>query len=170
MDLLRIEHSDFSMQIDCDKFQEIWNKAVANVHEPNLYSIYGWSEGVKKVCLNDTPIVAGEKSTAVFFDNADYPIWVEFNQSCAVREASFNAPSRKVAENFRFHKSRQILSGFLNYGNEIGKSEIVINYTLENGERKKFRFSYDLLSTKLNTMSIGEKLSQLLKRSIGCSQ
>lgn len=150
MDLLRIEHRDFSMQIDCDKFQEIWNKAVANVYEPNLYSIYGWSEGVEEVCLNDTPIVAGEKSTAVFFDNADYPIWVEFNKSCSVREASFNAPNRKVAENFRFHKSRQILSGFINYGNEIGKSEIVINYTLENGERKKFRFSYDVLSTKLN--------------------
>ena len=150
MNLLRIEHSDFSMQIDCDKFQEIWNKAVANVHEPNLYSIYCWSEGVEEVCLNDTPIVAGEKSTAVFFENADYPIWVEFNKSCAVREASFNAPNRKVAENFRFHKSRQILSGFLNYGNEIGKSEIVINYTLENGERRKFRFSYDVLSTKLN--------------------
>ncbi len=147
MDLLRIVHRDFSMQIDCDKFQEIWNKAVANVHEPNLYSTYGWSEGVEEVCLNNTPIVTGEKSKAAFFDNADYPIWVEFNKSCVVREASFNASNRKVAENFRFHKSRQILSGFLNYGNEIDKSEVVIKYTLETGERRKFRFSYDVLST-----------------------
>lgn len=148
MELLRVEHRDFTLQVDCDKFREIWNKAVANVHEPNLYSKYDWSEGVESVCINDISIAEGTESQAVFFDNADYPLWVEFKTN--VREASFNSANRKVAESFKFHQKKQILSGFLNYGNEIGRSEIVINYTLVNGEREKFRFAFDVLSTKLN--------------------
>lgn len=148
MDLLTIRHCDFIMQIDCDKFQQIWNKAVVNVHEKNLYATYGWSEGVESAMINDTPLEAGVKCKAIFFDNADYPIWVEFKGK--VREAWFNTANRKIAENFKFRKERQILSGFLNYGNEIGKSEIVINYIVENGERRNFRFTFDVLSTKLN--------------------
>lgn len=148
MDLLRIEHNDFTLQVDCDKFREIWNKAVANVHEPNLYSKYDWSDGVESVCINNLPIEKNTEAHAIFFDNADYPLWVEFKNN--VREASFNSANRKVAESFKFHHKKQILSGFLNYGNEIGRSEIVINYTLSNGEREKFRFAFDVLSTKLN--------------------
>ena len=148
MDLLTIKHRDFTMQVDCDKFQKIWDKAVANVHEKNLYATYGWGDGVESVRIGDTKIESGTQSKAVFFDNADYPLWVEFNGG--VREAWFNTANRKIAENFKFRKERQILSGFLNYGNEIGKSEIVINYLMENGERRSFRFTFDVLSTKLN--------------------
>lgn len=148
MDLLTIKHRDFTMQVDCDKFQRIWDKAIANVHEENLYATYGWSDGVESVRIGDTPIESGTQSKAVFFDNADYPLWVEFNDG--VREAWFNTANRKIAENFKFRKERQILSGFLNYGNEIGKSEIVINYLMGNGERRSFRFTFDVLSTKLN--------------------
>ena len=148
MDLLTIKHHDFTMQIDCDKFHTIWNKAVANVHEENLYATYGWSGGVESVKICDNPIELGAQSKAVFFDNADYPLWVEFKGD--IQEAWVNTANRKIAENFKFRKERQILSGFLNYGNEIGKSEIVINYIMENGERRYFQFSFDVLSTKLN--------------------
>jgi len=148
MDLLSIKHRDFVLQIDCDNFQRIWNKAVINVHEENLYSSYNWSEGVESVRIGDISIETGTQFNAIFFENADYPLWVEFTEK--VREASFNTANRKIAENFKFRKERQILSGFLNYGNEIGKSEIVINYVMQNGERRNFRFSFDVLSTKLN--------------------
>lgn len=148
MDLLCVEHQDFTMQIDCDKFLPIWNKAVGNVHEENLYSTYDWNEGVERVTRNGVELARGEKGEAVFFDNADYPIWVEFKSH--VKEASFNSALRKVADNFKFHEKRQILSGYLNYGNEIGRSEIVINYTLGNNVNKKCVLRFDVLSTKLN--------------------
>lgn len=148
MDLLCVEHQDFTMQIDCERFQPIWNKAVGNVHEENLYSTYDWNEGVLSVTRNGEELANGERGKAVFFDNADYPIWVEFKSH--VKEASFNSAMRKVADNFKFHEKRQILSGYLNYGNEIGRSEIIINYTLGNGENKRFEFRFDVLSTKLN--------------------
>ncbi len=148
MELLRVEHTDFILQVDCDKFLHVWDKAVRNLREKALTCRYAWSEGVQSACINGIPVLPDEEAKAIFFDNADYPLWVEFKTR--VREASFNSPSRKVAESFRFHPAKQILSGFLNYGNEIGKSEIIINYTLPDGERKKFRLTFEVLSTKLN--------------------
>jgi hypothetical protein len=46
MELLTIEHKDFTMIVECTKFDGIWNKAKSNVGEDKLYSTYSWSDGV----------------------------------------------------------------------------------------------------------------------------
>ena len=90
-------------------------------------------------------IANGETQAAVFFDNAEYPIWVDFKNY--VRNARFGSILQCDNENFSFR--RGILAGFLNYGNDIGKSEILIDYTVGT-EIRHFRFGFDVLSTKLN--------------------
>ena len=50
-------------------------------------------------------------------------------------------------ENFNFR--RGILAGFINFGNDIGKSEILIDYNV-GSELRHFRFGFEVLSTKLN--------------------
>ena len=52
MDLLTIQHEDFTMFVDCTKFDDIWNKAKSNVGEKDLLSTYTWSEGVVSVERN----------------------------------------------------------------------------------------------------------------------
>ena len=150
MDLLTIKHKDFTMSIECSKFDAIWDKAVRNVGEENLTSTYSWSEGVETVVRQDDEgnsltISNGEAAPAVFFDNAEYPIWVEFNSD--VKSARFGSMLQSDNDNFSFRKG--ILSGFINYGNDIGKSEILLDYKV-GGETRHFRFGYDVLSTKLN--------------------
>lgn len=150
MDLLRIEHQDFSMSIECGKFDAIWGKAVRNVGEDNLTSTYTWSDGVLSVVrMNEDgsiqTIDCGEVAPAVFFDNVDYPIWVEFGNH--VRSARFASILQNDNENFSYRKG--ILAGFINYGNDIGKSEILIDYNVGT-ELRHFRFGFDVLSTKLN--------------------
>lgn len=146
MDLLTIKHTDFTLSIECPKFQGIWDKAIVNVGKDNLTSTYTWSEGVQWVRLNQsTDIVKGVPSQAVFFDNADYPIWVEFNK--VVSHAQFGSILQSVNESFSFRN--HILAGFINYGNDIGKSEINIRYRIGSAE-KDFTFGFEVLSTKLN--------------------
>ncbi|MBQ8705553.1 MAG: restriction endonuclease-like protein [Paludibacteraceae bacterium] len=145
MDLLTIQHEDFTMYIECTKFEAIWNKAKGNVGEENLISTYTWSEGVLAVKRNDVPLVKGEKAQAVFFDNAEYPIWVDFNKN--VENAQFG--SMLQSDNERFTFRGQTLAGFINYGNDIGKSELNIIYQIGK-ESKRFTFGYEVLSTKLN--------------------
>jgi hypothetical protein len=145
MEILTIEHEDFTLLIECGKYQKIKEKAASIVGSENLTSVYSWSEGVKSVKISDTEIVNGEKSDAVFFDNADYPIWVDFKSH--IKNAEFGSILRTENENFSFRHN--ILAGFLNYGNEIGRSEIVIKYKTSESE-KKFVFSFEVLSQKLD--------------------
>lgn len=83
MELLTIKHRDFEMIVECTKFDNIWYKAKNNVGEENLYSTYSWSEGVTSVILSNhigekVIIKNSQKAPAVFFENTDYPIWIEF--------------------------------------------------------------------------------------------
>lgn len=145
MDLLTIQHEDFTMYVECTKFDAIWNKARGNVGEENLLSTYTWSEGVVSVKRNGELIAKGEKAPAVFFDNADYPIWVDFNKD--VTDAQFG--SMLQSDNDRFTFRKRTLAGFINYGNDIGKSELNLVYQIGK-ETKRFTLGYEVLSTKLN--------------------
>ena len=150
MELLTIKHQDFTMSIECGKFDAIWDKAVRNVGEENLTSNYSWTDGVVSVARqdedgNEQNINQGESAPAVFFDNAEYPIWVEFGSH--VKDARFGSMLQGDNENFSFR--RGILAGFINYGNDIGKSEILIDYKVGT-ELRHFRFGFEVLSTKLN--------------------
>lgn len=149
MELLTIRHTDFTMSIECGKFEAIWAKAMRHIGEQGLFSTYSWSEGVMAVTRmteeGEQEIAKGEVAPAVFFENVDYPIWVDFNQE--VTEAQFG--SELQGDNERFTFRRFLLAGFLNYGNDIGRSELRLVYKIK-GETRRFTFAFDVLSTKLD--------------------
>ena len=150
MELLTIEHKDFTMIVECTKFDGIWNKAKRNVGEDKLYSTYSWSDGVVSVkrtldADHEIDIEQGVPAPATFFDNADYPIWIEFKEY--VKDAQFGSILQN--DNDRFSFRRHILAGFINYKNEIGRSEIQIIYKVDK-ETRTFRFGFEVLSTKLD--------------------
>ncbi len=150
MELLTITHTDFRMSVECGKFDSIWTKAKSNIGEQGLVSTYSWTDGVVSVARETEEgkqeIHKGEQAPAVFFDNADYPIWVEFGDH--VRDARFG--SELQGENDRFSFRHGILAGFLNYGNEIGRSEINLIYQTKDGRTHRFTFSFEVLSAKLD--------------------
>ena len=150
MELLIIEHKDFTMIVECTKFDGIWNKAKSNVGEDKLYSTYSWSDGVVSVkrtldADHEIDIEQGVPAPATFFDNADYPIWIEFKDY--VKDAQFGSILQN--DNDRFSFRRHIMAGFINYKNEIGRSEIQIIYKVDK-ETRAFRFGFEVLSTKLD--------------------
>lgn len=150
MELLTIEHRDFTMIVECAKFDRIWSKAKGNVGEDKLLTTYSWSEGVvsvKRTAENgvDISIEPGVPAPAVFFDNVDYPIWMEFGSH--VKDAQFGSILQN--DNDRFSFRRNILAGFINYKNEIGRSEIQFVYSTDK-ETRTFRFGFEVLSTKLD--------------------
>lgn len=150
MELLIIRHQDFEMIVECTKFDDIWRKAKSNVGEEGLHSTYSWSEEVVSVTLSNhigerVTIENSQQAPAVFFDNVDYPIWIEFKDY--VKKAQFGSILQNENEKFTFR--RQILAGFLNYRNEIGRSEIQLIYQIGT-ETRRFAFSFEVLSTKLN--------------------
>ena len=115
-----------------------------------MTSRYTWSDGVEKVVKyneggQEEELMGGEEASAIFFDNADYPIWVDFKSY--VKHAEFGSILKNENERFSFRKN--VLAGFVNYNNEIGKSEINIVYQV-GAETKHFTFGFEVLSTKLD--------------------
>lgn len=149
MELLSIYHEDFKMYIECNKFDYIWDKAKRNIGAEELHSTYSWSSGVISVQKFDEDGIKylenGQQASAIFFDNAEYPIWIDFEDK--VKDAQFGSILQNDNERFSFR--RHTLAGFLNYGNEIGKSEIKLIYKIDNLV-KTFTFSFEVLSSKLN--------------------
>jgi len=150
MELLTIQHKDFELSIECTKFDVTWEKAKNNVGEEALQSSYSWSDGVESVVFlkgsdKEMPIEQGVQAKAVFFDNTDYPVWVDFKDY--VKDAQFGSILQSDNERFTFH--RHILAGYLNYGNEIGRSEIRLIYKA-GSETRRFSFSFEVLSSKLD--------------------
>ena len=154
MDLLRIEHTDFTLTVESTRFDAMWQKGVGNLGAEKLRSTYRWGDGVERVVLlkeNDEEreiIPDMDTEPAVFFEQTDYSVWVDF-KSDKVMEARFDSPRKDVNERFSWKKDKQLLAGFLNYGNEIGRADMPIVYTLD-GVQKRFVFSYDVISAKLD--------------------
>ena len=150
MDLLTIRHKDFILYIECANFDATWYKAKNNLGEDALMSTYSWSDGVESVVIHNdsdeiTTINKGEQAQAIFFDNTDYPIWVEFNDH--VNNAQWGSDLQSDNEKFSFR--RHTLAGYINYGNDIGRSEIKFIYKVGK-ETCKFCFSFEVLSSKLD--------------------
>lgn len=155
MDLLTIKHTDLILYIGCDKYDAVYGKAKCNIQEENLTSRYTWSEGVESVCINGTDeITLNHPSKAIFFDNTDYSVWVDFKND--VIDAKLLSSRNDDCEHFKYRHG--VLSGFLNYGNDIGLSEICFEYKLKDGTSKKFSFGFEVLSSKLDYHSHWKKI------------
>ncbi|MBO4752493.1 MAG: DUF2357 domain-containing protein [Bacteroidales bacterium] len=154
MELLRIDHTDFTLTVESTRFDAMWQKGVGNLGKEKLTSTYRWGDSVTRVVLTResgeeveiTPDVKSEP--AVFFEQTDYSVWVDFHSN-NVTEASFDSQRRDVNERFSWKKDKQLLAGFLNYGNEIGRADMPIRYIVD-GVQKRFVFSYDVISAKLD--------------------
>lgn len=152
MDLLRIIHDDFILTVESTQFQRMWDKGVNVLGGEKLVSSYRWSEGVEHVVLvhdnAEREVAKDIADEAVFFEQTDYSVWVDFTNS-KVTTAWFDSPRKDVNDRFSWKGSKQMLAGFLNYGNEIGRADMPICYTLD-GVQRRFVFSYDVISAKLD--------------------
>jgi hypothetical protein len=154
MDLLTITHPDFTMQVECSFFPEVLGKAKRNIGEPALLSAFHWSDKRMKVVRShadgsEQEIKPGEAQyLAFFFDNTNYSLWVDFNDR-KPNKASLSTSLKSAEESFHYRKNRGTLSGTINYGNDIGKSELAISYDTER-RTELVTFSFEVLSTKLD--------------------
>lgn len=148
--LLTIKHRDFTLRVDCSKFDLVRAKAEGNISRENLLCTYRMDEGVEWVEYRGERM-EGNVWDALFFDNTDYPVWVDF-EGDDVDLADVMANRQSVYENFAYHEEKRVLSGFLNYGNEIGKTSLELRY-VKGGMRKRWAMHYEVLSSKLDYRS-----------------
>lgn len=158
MHLLRVKHNDFVLTFECTKFQQRWEKGVKLLkgahHLTSTYSCSDEAEVKHLTPYNEDKAddigaiqLGNPNEGAFFFEQTDYSVWIEFVNG--VTDARFIGNRAEDCEHFSYKPQRNILMGFLNYENEIGRADFPIAYT-KDGVQKRFTFSYDVLSTKLD--------------------
>ena len=73
MDLLTIQHQDFTQYVECMKFDVIWNKANRNVGEEALLSVYkkdGERQNLSSSSVPRPGVEPGRLAALVFETNA----------------------------------------------------------------------------------------------------
>ncbi len=156
METLQLQYEDdFVLSIESTHFLDRWHKAIDNLNEDCLVSSYKWTEGTKPNALHllgDTSIEIANGATgkAFFFENTDYSIWVDFESHVKVKAVQIRTDAKEIESQFKFHPSKNVFAGFINYKNDIGMADLCFRYQLESGEWKEFCFSYEVLSTKLD--------------------
>ncbi|WP_300813652.1 restriction endonuclease-like protein [uncultured Bacteroides sp.] len=150
--LLKLEHKDFELLVSCNSYDRTFKKAAAcmrvGADAEALQSYYIWSDKSAVLTCRGNTVVQGTHVPSAFFENTDYQYWIRFKT--AVRTAYIDTPLRAVSEGFCFNEDAQVLYGHINYGNDIGRTDLKISYRPEGGEKQSFVFSYDVLSTKLD--------------------
>ena len=158
MHLLRVTHKDFVLTFECSKFLSRWEKGIRLLNGAHhLTSTYSCSDEAEVKHL--TPYNEDEADKvgalqlgnpnegAFFFEQTDYSVWIEFANG--VTDAAYIGKRAEDCDRFSYKSKSKVLMGFLNYENEIGRADFPIAYTI-NGEHRKFTFSYDVLSCKLD--------------------
>ncbi len=103
---------------------------------------------------------------AVFFENTDYPIFVEGNGDKVITNIQMAIADHDKSESGQKNtitSNGKNLYGALNFRNQVGETDFAFRYTLD-GEEKEFRFATEVLSYKLDYRDDARKIILEIER------
>jgi len=169
---LLLEHMDFTLEIRGEKVAQNYANAQKALGDQALYAFYNFSEPCStKVSLDgmgaselafdvEASTSQGIKGKPFFFDWTDYSITVEFKQESrpiGERDAWICTRQMSVRRNSDYHPRGGFLTCFINYQNDIGNSDLTVEYIVR-GEKRSFTFGFQVLSSKLDYHSHWQKI------------
>lgn len=155
MIILKLKHIDFELEIRCNKLKETFDKAKRKQENINNSTSYNFSEGELMLFdfeKGELTSSMGLKSNPLIFENKDYSISFSFNDIQDIKSPGVASKLLEIEEKFFYRENLRLLSGTLNFGNNIGKSDIILKY-IKNGIVKEFSFDFEVFPTKLNYKS-----------------
>ena len=160
---LVLEHTDFTLEIKGDRVAYTYANARKALGDQGLYSFYSFSEPCSKIYLEgfeDSSLVFDTEASTFqsfrgkpfFFDWTDYSVTVEFkpeSRPAGEQEAWICTRQMSVQRSSDYHPRGGFLTCFINYQNDIGNSDLTVEYIVR-GEKRSFTFGYQVLSSKLD--------------------
>lgn len=153
MEVVKLEHADFKLTVETRQLELSYAKAQKRIHHIDTASSYQFpSNCALELWHPNNELQAyqpGALAHPVFFENRLYHINIEFNESItAARVVSRN---KDWEEAFILKKIGHVLvlMGAINFGNEIGKHQLRMVYTLD-GKQHEFVFGFEVFPTKLD--------------------
>ncbi|MDA3614326.1 DUF2357 domain-containing protein [Polluticaenibacter yanchengensis] len=160
MTIIKVEHIDFELAIECNNLEPVFNKARNRQSEFATATTYSITEGSLSVhcfgqqCL--VPLPAGNHHPLVF-ENKEYFVSITFRHPEVIEAPYIYSRLKQVADRFFYRQELGFLAGNVNFGNDLGQSVLILRYT-KGGEPQEFRFHFEVFPTKLNYRSDYKKI------------
>lgn len=166
MQIIKVEHIDFDLVIECNNLESTFNKAQKKQSQILTATSYFVNEGNISIHNFETkflePLIS-EKTYPLIFENKDYFIGITFKNKSLVQSPYIYSKLKEVEEKFFYREELGFLAGTINFGNDLGKSNLILRYTKEN-KLQEVNFQFEVFPTKLNYRSDYEKIVSDIER------
>lgn len=160
MQIIKVEHIDFDLVIECNNLETTFNKAQKKQSQILTATSYLVNEGnisIHNFESNSLVLLNTDKTYPLIFENKDYFIGITFKNKALVQSPYIYSKLKEVEEKFFYREELGFLAGTINFGNDLGKSNLIVRYTKEN-ILQEINFQFEVFPTKLNYRSDYEKI------------
>lgn len=160
MQIIKVEHIDFDLVIECNNLEATFNKAQKKQSQILTATSYLVNEG--NILIHDFEskslvLLNSDKTYPLIFENKDYFIGITFKNKALVQSPYIYSKLKEVEEKFFYREELGFLAGTINFGNDLGKSNLIVRYTKGN-ILQEINFQFEVFPTKLNYRSDYEKI------------
>ena len=160
MQIIKIEHIDFDLVIECNNLEATFNKAQKKQSQIFTATSYLVNEG--KIFIynfenRNLELLISDKTYPLIFENKDYFVGITFKINGLIQSPFIYSKLKEIEEKFFFREELGFLAGTINFGNDLGKSNFSIRYFKEN-KLQEINFQFEVFPTKLDYRSDFEKI------------
>jgi len=160
MQIIKVEHIDFDLVIECNNLETTFNKAQKK--QSNILTATSYLVNEGNILIHDFEskslvLLKSDKTYPLIFENKDYFIGITFKNKSLVQSPYIYSKLKEVEEKFFYREELGFLAGTINFGNDLGKSNLIIRYTKGN-ILQEINFQFEVFPTKLNYRSDYEKI------------
>lgn len=160
MQIIKIEHRDFDLVVECNNLEATYHKAQKKQSDILHSTSYHVNEG--KISIFDFEFktlapLTSEKVHPLIFENKEYFIGITFKKDSNAETPHIYSKLKDVADKFYYRKELGFLAGTINFGNDLGKTELTIRYAIE-GKVKEVKFQFEVFPSKLDYRSDYNKI------------
>lgn len=166
MDALRFENADLDLIVRCNGLATSFAKAKSRqpgIETATSYSVPSGSFSIYDYVSDGLIEVGADSCAPVFFENKDYFVGVRFKEKNRITKPSIYSRLREVQDKFQHESSLGYLSGTINYGNDIGRSELMVRY-FKDEEQLECILGFEVFPTKLDYRNDFNKIVDDIER------
>jgi hypothetical protein len=152
MKVLKVDHEAFILIIECNNLLSSFNKArqkQTEIFESTNYSVNEGELFIHDFKTNQLEPLLREKTHPLIFENKDYFVGITFKDKEKIKSPQIYSKLKAIEDKFFFREELGFMAGTINFGNDLGRSEIVLRYSQEN-KFHEFVLEFEVFPTKLD--------------------
>lgn len=160
MQILRVDHTDLTIVIECNNLESTFNKASKRQSQFLNATSYSVNEGeisIYNFISRQLEKLIHPKTYPLIFENKDYFVGITFKDKTLIKSPYIFSKLKEVEEKFFYREDLGFLAGTINFGNDLGKSNLVLRFSKANSFHE-INLEFEVFPTKLNYRNDYEKI------------